>query len=512
MCGIFAYISNNVCVKDVLQYFLKIQHRGPEASVITKINDNCIFGFHRLAINDTNSNASSPFYYKNYILMCNGEIYNHEDLKKTYYIKTNTGCDCEVIAPLINILGFKEALGKLDGVFVIILYDIENKVMKIARDRYGVRPLYVAIKNDATAFASEAKALSDFDNIIEFPPYNYCVWNTKTSYTKSKIESYEISLNFIERLTMKTYYNNNIEGINYFLTSAVFKRFNTTERPVAFLLSGGLDSSLVCSIASRINNKPIHTFSIGMNGSTDLEYANLVAKYLKTEHTSIELTVYDFISVIEKVIYTIGSYDVTTVRASVGNYLIGKYISENTNFKVVFNGDGSDELFGGYLYFKNSPSKKESVKEVDRLLKDIHLYDVKRSEMCMSAHGLESRTPFLDINLINYVKSLTPEKRFPPEVNEKYILRKAFENNYLPKKVLWRRKEAFSDGVSDQNNSWFKTIHEFLKGGIEEEKKYYKNIFSKYYKNHENLIPYYWMPKWSNTNDPSARTLEGYTV
>ena len=242
--------------------------------------------------------------------------------------------------------------------------------------------------------------------------------------------------------------------INESLSEAVRKRVNNTDREIACLLSGGLDSSLITALVKKMcPNKQLTTWSIGLKGSEDLKYARMVADHLGTVHNEIVVSEYDFLNCIESVIQAIESYDTTTVRASVGNWLISKYIKENSDCKVVFNGDGSDEVCGGYMYFHCAPDSIEFDKECKKLLKEIHFFDVLRSDRSISSHGLEARTPFLDANFVSTYLSIPANIRNHSENKccEKYLLRRAFDNGLLPKEVLWRTKEAFSDGVSSQN-------------------------------------------------------------
>jgi asparagine synthase (glutamine-hydrolysing) len=330
--------------------------------------------------------------------------------------------------------------------------------------------------------------------------------------------------------------------IQHYLNEAVKKRVLVTERPIACLLSGGLDSSLITALVNECHkqrsDKPLETFSIGLLGSEDLKYARIVADYLGTNHTEILLTEQDFIEVIPDVICTIESYDTTTVRASIGNYLLGKYISENSDAKVIFNGDGSDELCGGYLYMHSAPDAIEFDKECRRLLKNIHAFDVLRSDKCISSHGLEPRTPFLDRTWVQQYLSIHPSLRFHPgnKQCEKFLLRSAFsEENYLdsngsallPKCVLWRTKEAFSDGVSKTTRSLYEIIQENVSKNNStliqnlnqnynhnppdtDEKKYYREIFEEAYPGLGEIIPYFWMPRYVEARDASARTLKIY--
>jgi asparagine synthase (glutamine-hydrolysing) len=319
------------------------------------------------------------------------------------------------------------------------------------------------------------------------------------------------------------------------LNEAVIKRCNTTERPIACLLSGGLDSSLIAALACNYfkKEKQIETFSIGLKDSEDIKYAKIVSDYIGSKHTEIIVTEKEMFEAIPEVIKSIESYDTTTIRASIGNYLIGKYISKNSDAKVILNGDGSDELFGGYLYMNKCPDDIEFDKETRRLLKDIYLFDVLRSDKSISSNGLEPRTPFLDITFVNYILSIPSYFRNHTNLNqcEKYVLRQSFTKMYfvnyngnqiLPNEILWRQKEAFSDGVSSKGRSLFTILQELIANQyynknlkeynpcIELEKKYYKEIFDKEFPNCSHILPYFWMPKYIKANDPSARTLEVY--
>ena len=211
-------------------------------------------------------------------------------------------------------------------------------------------------------------------------------------------------------------------------------------------------------VAQYYGSNNLETYSIGLEGSEDLKYAQLVADFLGTKHTNVIVSETEFFQAIPEVIYAIESYDTTTVRASVGNYLIGKFIKENSEAKVIFNGDGSDELMGGYIYFNSCPNSSEFDKECKRLLNDIHYFDVLRSDRCISTHGLEPRTPFLDYTWVNAYLSIEPNQRFQAGKIEKYLFRNAFQRlkpEILPEDILWRNKEAFSDGVSSLNRSWY---------------------------------------------------------
>jgi asparagine synthase (glutamine-hydrolysing) len=318
------------------------------------------------------------------------------------------------------------------------------------------------------------------------------------------------------------------------LTKAVKKRL-LSDRPVGALLSGGLDSSLISGIICKIykeNNikTPLKTFSIGLKGATDLGYAQIVADYIGSDHQTIECTEQDFLNAIPEVIYNIESYDTTTVRASVGNFLVAKYIKENTDIVVLFNGDGSDEQ-SGYYYLRNAPTNDEFHKECLKLLDEIKYYDVLRSDRCVSSKwSLEARTPFLDKEFVEFYMTIDPRKKmYDDTIIEKELLRKAFSNkNIIPDEVLWRPKEAFSDGCSSEKRSWHKIIQEHVDliipdiefNYIKNTNKYkinppmlkesywYRKIFDSFYPNHAEIIPHYWLPNWTEEVDPSARELK----
>jgi asparagine synthase (glutamine-hydrolysing) len=321
------------------------------------------------------------------------------------------------------------------------------------------------------------------------------------------------------------------DKIRSLLIDAVKKRL-MTEREIGCLLSGGLDSSLICALVNKYYEGPkLNSFSIGLPGSIDLEYAQTVADYLDTKHHQIEVSEGEFLDAIEKVIYNIESYDTTTVRASVGNYLVSKYISEITDCKVIFNGDGADEVCCGYVYLKNAPTSKDLQKESEKLVEEIHYFDVLRSDRSISSNGLEARTPFLDKAFVKYYLAISPELKSFDGINrlEKCLLRQAFEDQeILPDEVLWRRKCAFSDGVSAKKKSWHHIIQAYVDKKISDnefqqksktishctpvlkESYYYRKIFDSYFGENEKLIPHFWMPKWTDVIDPSARELQDY--
>jgi asparagine synthase (glutamine-hydrolysing) len=550
MCGIFAILNANenthTSSSNLKKCFDKGKSRGPEFSSLN-LYDNIHIGFHRLAINGLNTQSNQPFEINNIILVCNGEIYNFKQLAEDNSIALTTDSDCEIILHLYQKYGIEFTLSILDGVFAFILYDRNINKVIVGRDPYGVRPLYYFSENNIVSFASELKVLYPLSltkkNIQHFTPGSYMIIDnskTKSTFYKQYTSFPCSNINF--KISASLYYR-----IVDNLHCAVEKRVSgTCERPIGCLLSGGLDSSLIAALVNKFykSDQELQTFSIGLPGSEDLKYAAIVAKHLGTKHHEILLTEDQFFDAIPEVIKTIESYDTTSVRASVGNYLVGKYIKENTDCKVIFNGDGADELMGGYLYFKKAPNAYEFDRECKRLLQDIHMYDVLRSDRCISSHGLEPRTPFLDRKWVEFYLSIDRNLRFNSTKDncEKYLIRKSFHElafELLPKEIIWRTKEAFSDGVSSLTKSWYEIINEKINNlsvndsalqynllslmnmyhkfpisnnkPITFEQAYYRYIYNKHYQATDHLIEYYWMPKYVRANDASARTLKVYS-
>jgi asparagine synthase (glutamine-hydrolysing) len=554
MCGIFGFIqdkNNEKYSKEQLNSaFMKGQFRGPEYSVLKTVltSSNSIdLGFHRLAINGLDSISHQPIVHDGISVLCNGEIYNYKKLYAELGVSPTTNSDCEVIIHLYKKYGFETMLHMIDGVYSIILLDENTNSMYVARDVYGVRPLFTLKTGSNTnmGFASEMKQLIDFydetkgDSIEQFVPGTYIEYHLDHPEMNKENVIYS-HFPFMENVEFelqdKGQLDYHLDVINMRLRMAVKKRVTTTDRPIACLLSGGLDSSLITALVAECFDDPskLETYSIGLPGSVDIEYAEKVAAYLGTNHTSIIASESKFLESIPEVIEAIESYDTTTVRASVGNYLVAKYIKENSEAKVIFNGDGSDELSGGYLYFHEAPDDISFDQECKRLLKNIHYFDVLRSDRCISHQGLEARTPFLDRAFVEYYMTIPKELRNHNSIkqNEKFLIRKAFDrDNILPKEVLWRTKEAFSDGVSSQKKSWYEMIQDSVENGTislddlnmdydfsemknpprTPEQIYYRSLFEKYYSGMGDIIPYFWMPRFVETNDASARSLSIYS-
>lgn len=510
MCGIFAVESFQENEQLIIEHWTQTKHRGPDNSSFVE-KDGHFFGFHRLAINGLDKNGNQPFHYNKVILCCNGEIYNHNDLKQKYNINCHSNSDCEIILHLYQKIGIKDTISELSGYFAFILYDENLKQFFVGRDPFGVRSLYMAKTIHQTfQWSSEIKSLLPHDgSVFNFPQGHY--WDSKTQI-------------------FHPYYNYSFEesipsfsSIYLLLENAVKKRF-MLEREFGVFLSGGLDSSIIAALVAKFSKTPIRTFAIGMKGSPDLHFAKVVADYIGSLHTEYIVSAQEMLDAIPNVIYTIETYDITTIRASIPMYLLSKYIRENTNIKVVFSGEGSDELSGSYLYFHNAPNDFEFQKECIHLLKNLSNYDCLRCDKTTAAWGLEVRTPFLDKEFTEQYMQISPSLKRPKNGIEKWFLRKCVENeNLLPSSIIWRQKEAFSDGVSQKENSWYKVIHDFVStheinknhvydhnAPISQESLYYRQLFEQYYPNSCHLLKQFWMPKWTKTNDPSARELSVY--
>ena len=557
MCGIF-FISNTKIAPYICDNFAKGESRGPEYSSIGEI-DNNIVGFHRLAINGIDEISNQPFIIDDCVLICNGEIYNYRELANSIGITLTTNSDCEIIIYLYKKFGIEYCLQLLDGVFSFVLVDKHLKKVFASRDPYGIRPLYYSITSSRNIYiASELKMiynlLKNKNKITNFNPGHFLSQDLVNN--KLALHSYRTfpvrTLNYNNDLSNSNVLDKNIYHyiIDYFTASVKKRVLNTTDRPIACLLSGGLDSSLVAALVNRYyletTGNPVETYSIGLQDSPDLLAARQVAKHIGSHHNEVVVTEQEFLDAIPEVIYAIESYDTTTVRASVGNYLIAKYISKNSSAKVIFNGDGADELMGGYLYMKLAPDEMTFDMETKRLLNDIYMYDVLRSDKSISSNGLEPRTPFLDRQWVEFYLTIDKTLRFTTTRDncEKYLIRKAFslyDSEILPESILWRQKEAFSDGVSKHEKSWSTIIKDYLQSWMDRdsdfnktikqiqleyyhfnhfnhynnlpltiEQTYYRMIYNKHYKYTDNLTPYYWMPRFVDANDASARTLDIY--
>ena len=503
----------------------KLTHRGPDDHKVVPYKKG-IIGFHRLAIMDLSHEGAQPFKSNDSLLVCNGEIYNYPDLKKECSShKFKSGSDCEVLLPLYEMYGIEKMVEKLDAEYALVIWDAKSEKLLAARDPMGIRPLFYGKTRDGLmAFASEVKALHEIcDEIKPFPPGHY--------YDGDNFFSY------LDISHVKKFHGDKLpevlKGISSRLSLAVDKRLQS-DAEIGFLLSGGLDSSLVCALAQKRSHKPIRTFSIGMtDDAIDSKYAKDVADYIGANHTNVSMTVGDVVASLRDVIYHLETWDITTVRASVGMYLVCKYIGEKTNIKVLLSGEVSDELFG-YKYTDFAPSASEFQKEAAKRIHELYIYDVLRADRCISAHSLEARVPFSDKDFVEYVMAIDPLMKMNTYKMGKFLLREAFkaqgdEEKLLPDHILWRDKAAFSDAVGhsmvDELKSYSESKYtdEDLKSAFKKypyktpftkESLLYRDIFEEFYPGRSDLIKDFWMPnkEWEgcNVSDPSARVLSNY--
>ena len=521
MCSIMGYIGSRLTEDEFKLGFERTVSRGPDMSKVVKLN-NGLLGFHRLAIMGLTDKGMQPFTYKNNMLVCNGEIYGFrpikdELIKKGYTFESDS--DCEILLPLYEQYGIG-MFNMLDAEFALIIYDGEAKDFIAARDPIGIRPLYYGYDEDGgILFASEPKNLVGLaDKIMPFPPGHY--YKDGRFYCYNDIAAVdEVCYDDLETVC---------KNIHDKLVAGVEKRLDA-DTPVGFLLSGGLDSSLVCAISAKLLKKPIKTFAIGMStDAIDLKYAKQVADYIGSEHREIIITKDDVLAALPDVIALLGTYDITTIRASIGMYLICKAIHETTDIRVLLTGEISDELFG-YKYTDFAPNAEEFQKESQKRVRELHMYDVLRADRCISVNSLEARVPFGDLDFVKYVMSVDPEIKLNKYNKGKYLLRHAFEGDYLPYDILMREKAAFSDAVGHSMVDYLKEYAEaqYTDSEFAEKcKKYdfatpftkesllYREIFESKYPAQAKMVKDFWMPnkEWEgcNVNDPSARVLSNY--
>lgn len=480
-----------------------------------------LLGFHRLAIMGLDESGMQPFELCKSYVVCNGEIYGYEKLKKQLSEKYTfkSGSDCEILLPMYFEYG-TDMFKMLDAEFALIIFDANTKEYIAARDPIGIRPLYYGYDKEGTVvFASEPKNLMPIcGKIMPFPPGHY--------YKDGKFVCYRDMTKVKE--VCKDGIDVICQNIHEKLVAGIEKRL-VADAKVGYLLSGGLDSSLVCAVAAKKSKTPIKTFAIGMEtDAIDLKYAKQVAEYIGSEHTEVIITKDDVLSSLEKVTELLATFDITTIRASMGMYLLCKYIHENTDIRVLLTGEISDELFG-YKYTDFAPDADAFQKESQKRVRELHMYDVLRADRCISVNSLEARVPFGDLDFVEYVMSIDPEKKLNTYNKGKYLLRRAFEGDYLPHDILYREKAAFSDAVG-HSMVWY--LKDYAEGLYTDEeftekcKKYthaqpftkesllYREIFEKYYPGQGEMIADFWMPNrdWEgcNVTDPSARVLSNY--
>ena len=559
MCGIVAILNVKEQTKELrhkaLKMSQKIRHRGPDWSGIY-CGGSAILAHERLSIVDPESGGQPLFSPdKKQVLAVNGEIYNHQEIRRLYagQYEFQTGSDCEVILALYRKKGIN-FLEDLSGIFAFVLYDEEKDAFLIARDPIGVIPLYIGYDSDGKVYvASELKALEGFcENYEPFLPGHY-LWSEDLKKDSSL---------FTLHSSLKRYYKRDwmqydavkdnpasVEAIHDALTDAV-KRQLMSDVPYGVLLSGGLDSSVISAIAEKFSEHRIednsqtraywprlHSFAVGLKGAPDLAKAKLVADHIGTVHHEINYTIQEGLDAIRDVIYFIETYDVTTVRASTPMYLLARVI-KSMGIKMVLSGEGADEIFGGYLYFHKAPTAKDFHEETVRKLSKLYMYDCLRANKSLSAWGVEGRVPFLDKEFLDVAMRTNPEaKMCPGTTMEKKIVREAFAD-LLPEEVAWRQKEQFSDGVG---YSWIDTLKQITSEAVSDEQMahaaerfpinppqnkeeyYYRSIFAEHFPSDSaaksvpseasvacsTAIALEWDEAFKNMNDPSGRAVKG---
>ena len=568
MCGITAILNvkeqTHELRKKALKMSQKIRHRGPDWSGIY-CGGSAILAHERLSIVDPES-GGQPLYSpdRKQVLAVNGEIYNHQEIRRLYAGKYDfqTKSDCEVILALYKEKGI-DFLEDISGIFAFVLYDEEKDEFLIARDPIGVIPLYIGYDDDGTIYVgSELKALEGFCQHYEpFLPGHYFysgewreVISERNDQQNFSHTSYHLPLTSYYRRDWMEYdavkdNDASVAAIHDALESAV-KRQLMSDVPYGVLLSGGLDSSVISAIAEkysemRIENNSrtkaywprLHSFAVGLKGAPDLAKAKLVADHIGTVHHEINYTIQEGLDAIRDVIYYIETYDVTTVRASTPMYLLARVI-KSMGIKMVLSGEGADEIFGGYLYFHKAPDAKAFHEETVRKLSKLYLYDCLRANKSLSAWGVEGRVPFLDKEFLDVAMRTNPSaKMCPGSVMEKKIVREAF-SSLLPEEVAWRQKEQFSDGVG---YSWIDTLKQITSEAVSDEQMahaaerfpinppqnkeeyYYRSIFAEHFPSDSaaksvpseasvacsTAIALEWDEAFKNMNDPSGRAVKG---
>ena len=522
MCSIIGYCGEITDKAAFEKCFARTKSRGPDDTRVVDTGKG-VLGFHRLSIMGLTPSGMQPFEKNGCYAVCNGELYGFEKEREKLKAKGyafESDSDCEILLPMYFEYGV-EMFAMLDAEFACVIYDGRSGEFIAARDPIGIRPLYFGYdKNGTVVFASEAKNLIGLtEKVMPFPPGYYYKGGKLCCY-RDIAKVAKVSSDGVEDAC---------RNIREKLIAGVEKRL-VADAKVGFLLSGGLDSSLVCAIAAKKSEKPIRTFAIGMSADAiDLKYARTAAEYIGADHTEVFMTPDDVISSLEEVIHLLGTYDITTIRASMGMYLVCKAIHEQTDIRVILTGEISDELFG-YKYTDFAPSAAEFQKEAEKRLRELHMYDVLRADRCISVNSLEARVPFGDLDFVEYVMALDPEIKMNKYGKGKYLLRHAFDGlGYLPDEILWREKAAFSDAVGHSMVDYLKEYAETRYTDVEFEEKrakydhaqpftkeslLYREIFEKYYPGQSEMVIGFWMPNKSwegcDVNDPSARVLSNY--
>jgi asparagine synthase (glutamine-hydrolysing) len=519
MCGILAIIGKGKDEVLVRELSKRMSHRGPDESDVHITDKGHFLSHERLSIIDLHTGKQPIQGCDTAWMVHNGEIYNHQELRDTI-LKEHTfrsTSDSEVIVHLYEKFGY-DFCHLLDGMFAFVVIDGDDYIA--GRDPLGVKPFYYGLdERGRMYFASEMKSIADqCKTFSTFPPGHY--YTPETGFVKYYQPKWEDPEAGVEEL--------DLTAIRESLTQAVKKRL-MSDVPIGVLLSGGLDSSLTSSIAARLmkeQGKTMHSFSIGLDQEApDAKAARKVAEFLGTEHHEIHFTIEQGIEILDQLIWHLETYDVTSVRASTPMYFLSKAITEK-GIKVVLSGEGADEIFGGYLYFRNAPSVMDFHKETIERVQKLFTADLLRADKSTMAHGLEARVPFLDKAFLELAIKIKPEEKMPQTYDgvEKYILRKAFdtpENPYLPQEVLWRQKEQFSDGVG---YNWIDTLIDYCASQVSDtdfakarelypyntpatkEAFFYRTLFHKHFPQVAAAQTVRkWIPKWQENQDPSGR-------
>ena len=545
MCSILAFCGKNGNYAEIQDALMKTRSRGPDDSRMVNTGNGWL-GFNRLSIMGITENGMQPFICtkketvpysglkksdEGFVLpsecetaiVCNGEIYGFRPLKENLTGKGYSfisGSDCEILPALYQEYG-TEMFAMLDAEYALVLYDRKEDRYIAARDPIGIRPLYYGVRDDGTyVFASEPKNLMPLVSQVKpFPPGHYFAEGKFIKY-RDMSEVSTVCEDDLEQTALR---------IHDLLTDGVKKRLDS-DTPVGFLLSGGLDSSLVCGIAASLSDRPLETWAIGMDlDAIDLKYARTVADYIHSNHHEVIISQKDVTEALETVIEALGTYDITTIRASIGMYLVCRAIHEQSDIRVIMTGEISDEIFG-YKYTDFAPDAEAFQKEAEKRIREIHMYDVLRADRCISVNSLEARVPFGDLAFVEYCMAIDPEKKMNRYGKGKYLLRHAFEKDGLiPESILWREKAAFSDAVGhslkDDLAEYAEAAYtdaEYAEGikkytharPFTKESLLYRDIFEKYYPGQSDMVIDFWMPNRSwdgcNVTDPSARVLSNY--
>ena len=546
MCGIFFYAGEKIRggeKKELEKRFASLKHRGPDSSKVVYLRDNVMAGFHRLAIVDTSNLGMQPFTQDDFVCVANGEIYNHKQLREQFQLSPKSESDCEILFLLFlkffqqdEDTAMHKLVSELDGEFTFVIYDIKRQLAYYATDQLRTRPLFMAGTNYGFYFASEQKALLGLNPFPVKPGHFGKISTNFFDVNSHTLGSQKEEFQYYNFLPLPQEYTEGEISLSLrnFLIENVRQKMGA-DRECGFLLSGGLDSSLVCGIAAKLSRNKIRTFTIGFDqNAPDVLAAKKVAEYIGSIHTTYIYSFAEGISVLRDVIGITETWDQTSVRASIPMYLLLSAMKlENPDISVVLSGEISDELLMGYMEWKLSPSLEESKAHSVKRLSDISYFDGLRADRVVSSVGCELRLPFFSKDLLNFVLSLD-SRYLDPKNNggvEKYALRRAFDGlDYIPQDILWRTKHAFSDATSlPGEKSWKDALKTYAEQEITDsrfesrdvlysynppqtkEDMLYREIFDKFGYN-PTSIPYKWLPNWTESiTDASATLLPVFT-